>query len=184
MSEPNPGRTAALLGEAEAALRVLTKACLTVAPTLKKPYSDDPDTSPWEQFVGHRARAAYDCAQQIAAHLKTQGQPGADTLMLLQAPTGCDPEDRQCPEYWTGYGTPDERDSGITRCSHVTDDVWTEERLMGLLRSVALVHGRAAAAVRTGQDMASQLTPEEIAGELAPHLKASPNGEMEYSSDH
>jgi hypothetical protein len=59
----------AQLRRAEVALRKLSKAVLVVAPTLRKPYPDAPDTSPYEQFVHAPASAAYDLANELRATL-------------------------------------------------------------------------------------------------------------------
>jgi hypothetical protein len=60
-----------LLERAEKALRGLSKACLVVAPTLRQPYQDAPDTSPWKRFVHDPASTAYDLAHEIRRHLAT-----------------------------------------------------------------------------------------------------------------
>ena len=57
------------LGEASDALRAVGKAALTVAPTLRKPYRDAPETSPWKQFMEQPARRAYDLGVRIRREL-------------------------------------------------------------------------------------------------------------------
>lgn len=58
------------LGEASDALRAVGKAALTVAPTLREPYRDAPETSPWKRFMEQPARRAYDLGVRIRRELK------------------------------------------------------------------------------------------------------------------
>lgn len=62
-------RYAALLAEASEALCAVGKAAITVEPTLKQPYPDAPNTSPWERFMERPARRAYNLGHQIRREL-------------------------------------------------------------------------------------------------------------------
>jgi len=65
-----------LLKRAADALWACAKAALTVEPTLKQPYPDDPRWSPWTRWVERPAREAHDTAMAIRKHLReTGGQP-------------------------------------------------------------------------------------------------------------
>jgi len=65
-----------LLQRAADALWNCAKAALTVEPTLKQPYPDDPRWSPWTRWVERPAREAHDTAMAIRKHLReTGGQP-------------------------------------------------------------------------------------------------------------
>lgn len=58
------------LAEASDALRAVGKAALTVAPTLREPYRDAPDTSPWQRFMEEPARRAYNLGVRLRRHMK------------------------------------------------------------------------------------------------------------------
>lgn len=58
------------LGEASDALHAVGKAALTVAPRLREPYRDAPETSPWTQFMEQPARHAYNLGVRIRRELK------------------------------------------------------------------------------------------------------------------
>jgi hypothetical protein len=62
-----------MLGEAEKRLRDLSETCLAVKPTLDKPYSDAPGTTPWKRHVELYTRLAYDYAVEIRRHLNSTG---------------------------------------------------------------------------------------------------------------
>jgi len=59
------------LADAADALRAVGKAALAVAPTLRKPYPDAPETSPWTQFMEQPARRAYNLGVRIHRLLET-----------------------------------------------------------------------------------------------------------------
>lgn len=62
--------TESLLREAENALHGFAMAALAVSsPFLTKPYTDQPDLSPWTRSIGPQARRAHDLAQTIRKHL-------------------------------------------------------------------------------------------------------------------
>jgi hypothetical protein len=73
---PELERLRTSLTEASDALRDVGKAVLTVAPTLRQPYRDAPETSPWEQFVKQPARRAYTLGVRIRRQLKEEGDRG------------------------------------------------------------------------------------------------------------
>lgn len=66
------------LAEASEALRAVGKAALTVAPTLRQPYRDAPETSPWKQFMEQPARRAYNLGVRIRRLLDTLSKETAD----------------------------------------------------------------------------------------------------------
>jgi hypothetical protein len=77
-----------LLREAQRALRKLALACVTVAPTLRKPYPDAPLTSPWDRFVHYPASEGYELAGKIRRLIGPRPKLPDDPWPLSEPPTG------------------------------------------------------------------------------------------------
>jgi len=61
------------LAEIAAALVAIGKACLVVAPTLRQPYSDDPERIPWDKFVKGPVSRAYNLGHDLRRELRARG---------------------------------------------------------------------------------------------------------------
>lgn len=61
------------LAEIAAALVAIGKACIVVAPTLRKPYPDDPEQNPWDKFVHEPAKRAYNLGHELRRELRARG---------------------------------------------------------------------------------------------------------------
>lgn len=60
------------LAEIADALVAIGKACLVVAPTLRKPYPDDPTQNPWDKFVHDPAKRAYNLGHDLRRELRAR----------------------------------------------------------------------------------------------------------------
>lgn len=61
------------LAAAAGALVAIGKACIVVAPTLRKPYADDPTQNPWDKFVHEPASRAYNLGHELRRELRARG---------------------------------------------------------------------------------------------------------------
>ena len=91
--------------------------------------------------IAEAALAARDAEHADALTLE-RATYASGTITLGVGPEGCQPGEWDCEEYFDNDGN---QLPGVERCSHITDDVWTADRLVELIEKVDVLERTAAA---------------------------------------